>query len=271
LRTLENTKLAILIPSLQDYDFLKLTLKSIVENTKTNIEIKIHLNAVTPEMEELAIQYDPEYTKSLSNLGISPAINICFDRSDADFIFIAESDLVFLPDWDTYLIEAMNKFGENNIFPVTKIHPYDDAQTVSLVKDYGKSPDTLDYKRLLSEVDSLRQPRYQIANCSPACFPRHLHVPFDEAYFPGWATDVEMHVNAWQLDKNVRYIKSEKSLIYHFRSLASKKFYSDDERSMQCARSNDIFNKKWEAIHPGLNLNTYKDIIMKNYKGYITE
>ena len=105
---------SILIPSFNNLNYLKLCLKSILNNSKKNHEIIIHVNEGSDGTLSYVKQNNLKHTFSNKNVGLCSAINSAAKLSSTQYILYAHDDMYFCPGWDQHLINEVNKIGHNN-------------------------------------------------------------------------------------------------------------------------------------------------------------
>lgn len=261
-------RFSIIIPSWKDYDYLKLCLESIRSNSISNHEILIHLNTYDKSYEDLVRSYDPNYSKTDTNKGIAYGSNRCVERASTEWLFFSDSDCVFLPNWDIELNHAIDKFGDENIYPVTKIEPTGN-NPACIIRNYGRTPNSLQYEKLLNDSQNMKrtEDKYQVISAGPWLSPKSLFEGFDERMFPGWNIDADAYVTAYSIDPDMRFIKPWNSLLYHFSTTSTGKIGNQTERQIWTQNAYDIFDTKWCKVFPGMNTHNYQKFIEQPVKG----
>ena len=258
--------ISIILPSWDDYKYLKPCLESIKKYTVVDYEILIHLNTYDQQLLSLAGQYDPNFTESMRNEGIAYGTNRCAERSKYPYLYFPNSDMIFLPGWDTAFVEAIKTFGSNNIYSSTMIEPYGSNENF-IIKDYGKEPETLNIDQLLSDLPSYKNGKYYVKHIVPYLIPRHLFESMDERMWPGWVTDDDVAVAAYTIDSDIKFIRVNDSHIYHFMCKCTHKIGTEVERFVLGSRATQLFNDKWGKIYPNMNTNNYRSFIYSGFKG----
>lgn len=258
--------ISIILPSWDDYRYLKPCLKSIKENTFVEHEILIHLNTYTEELEILASQYDSNYTKSEKNEGIAFASNRCAERAKYKWLYFPNSDMIFLPDWDTALLDAINMYGDNNVYSSTMIEPKGNNENF-IIKNYGYEPEELKIKELLNDLSSFKQHKFYKRHTVPYLIPRSLYEGMDERMWPGWVTDDDIVVSIFTQEPNTKFIRVSDSNIYHFMCKSTHRIGTELERKNLGIQSKLIFDEKWNKIYPGMNTDNYRQYIYSDFKG----
>ena len=108
---------SIIIPTLNNIEYLKLCIKSIKKNSKfENHEIIPHVNVGTDGTIEYLKTNNINYTFTKENSGICKGMNMAARKSKFDYILYAHDDFYFCPEWDLVLKDEINKIGHNNFY-----------------------------------------------------------------------------------------------------------------------------------------------------------
>ncbi len=106
---------SIAIPTLNNFNYLKICLESLKKNSSLDNEVIIHVN----EGNDATFQYINDsnylYTFSERKLGLCSSVNKASKKSTKDFIIYAHDDMYFLPKWDFILKKEISKLN-NNLF-----------------------------------------------------------------------------------------------------------------------------------------------------------
>lgn len=257
-------RFSIVIASWKDYKYLQLLLESLTKNSTYEHDIVIHLNEESEETIELVKGYGADFSHTKSNMGLAYANNVCVERSKNDYIFIMNSDMVFLPKWDYYLEIAVKRFGQGNVYSSTMIEPYGQNQFY-YIKDYGREPETFN-RNLITEVEAYRNDQYYKAINGANLLRRELYVPMDERLWPGYVTDCDFVTSMYTQDPDTRFIAVNDSILYHFISKASSNMDSLERRKLG-DQAGEIFSKKWSGVYPGITRENFVDMTIKDFEG----
>jgi glycosyltransferase involved in cell wall biosynthesis len=139
---------SICIPSFEDLDYLKLCLKSLEENSYYNHEVCIsysddkignylnNLNFNKLEIKTIKINEDPIFCVPL---GYNAAVSLATEP----YIIIADSDHVYIPEWDNRIVKLMFEHtynAENNI--IYSMHRIETDK-------FGITPNTFKYDEFI--------------------------------------------------------------------------------------------------------------------------
>ena len=94
---------SIIIPSYNNLNYLKLCIKSIINNSKFNHQIIVHVNEGTDGTLEFVKKNNINYTHSQKNIGLCSAVNLASKKSNTNFILYSHDDMYFCPGWDVIL------------------------------------------------------------------------------------------------------------------------------------------------------------------------
>ena len=212
---------SIIIPSFKNFDYLEVCINSLKKNSLFNHEIIIHLNGNDSKSENYLKQHNMLYTKSETNIGLCSGVNTGAKKSTLNYILYAHDDMYFLPKWDLYLNEEVEKLNHNNFYLSLTQISHSGAVKGSLQHiqfNCGETLDNFNEKKLLDNYDSFE---------------------FRDLQGSHWAPHLIMKL--WQ--EGVRIFKGvSKSRVYHFGSLTARK-------NKDVARNNGkkTFLLKWKV------------------------
>ena len=107
---------SIIIPTFQNFDFLKFTIGSIDKNSSHKHEIIVHINGKDELTENYLKDNNFRFTKSENNIGLCSGVNLAAKLSTHDYILYAHDDMYFLPKWDEYLANEVNIHKHNKFY-----------------------------------------------------------------------------------------------------------------------------------------------------------
>ena len=100
---------SIIIPTYNNLEYLKILIESIKQNSKFNNEIIIHVNEGTDGSLDYVKKNNFLHTYSSANIGLCSATNKATNLAETDYILYSHDDMYFLPNWDFFLLEEINK------------------------------------------------------------------------------------------------------------------------------------------------------------------
>ena len=93
---------SIIIPTYNNLEYLKITLKSILKNSKYKHEIIIHINEGSDGSLEYVKYNNISYTYSKKNLGLCSSVNLAAKEATTNYILYSHDDMYFCPNWDFF-------------------------------------------------------------------------------------------------------------------------------------------------------------------------
>lgn len=250
---------SILIPTFNNLNYLKLTLKSILKNSKTSHEIIIHVNEGSDGTLDYVKKNNIKHTFSNENVGLCTSINVAAKLSSTQYILYAHDDMYFCPNWDYYLINEVNKIGHNNFYlSGTMI----ESNSGHIKFDCGEDIQSFDEKKLLLNYDNLNFFDHQGSHFAPHLVSKEMWNKvggFSEEFNPGIASDPDFNMKLWK--QGVRIFKGlVKFKVYHFGSITTRK-----KNEFKQNRGDKTFLKKW-----GITTKFFKKYYLKSKTKYVS-
>ena len=94
---------SIIVPTFNNLKYLQITLKSIVQNSKFNHDVIVHVNEGTDGTLDYLKTNNINHTYSDKNLGLCSAVNIAAKKASTKYILYCHDDMYLCPNWDFYL------------------------------------------------------------------------------------------------------------------------------------------------------------------------
>ena len=91
---------SIIIPSLDNLNYLKICINSLKKNSKFANEIIIHVNIGKDGTIEYLKENNIKYTYTQYNAGICKGVNLAAMNASFEYILYAHDDFYFCPEWD---------------------------------------------------------------------------------------------------------------------------------------------------------------------------
>ena len=214
---------SILIPSVDNFEYLNLTIKSLKKNSNFNHEIIVFLSSYKEKHIEILKKLPIIIKKSHKRIGMCTAVNKLSDLATRNYIVYAHDDMYFCPNWDIHLLnEAKLIKNEEFYLSSTLIEPYAGGQ---IFYDFGKDIKSFDEINLLKKFNSFDFPDINGSNWAP-----HLILKktwdrvggFSEEFDPGPSSDPDLNMKLWNIGNRI-YKGVSKSRVYHFGSIVTKK------------------------------------------------
>mgnify|MGYP001500937827 CR=1 FL=1 len=104
---------SIIIPSLNNLNYLKLCVDSLKKNSSFNHEIIIHVNIGADGTIEYLKKNNIQFTHTTYNAGIPEGVNKAAKIAQTKFIVYAHDDFYFLPGWDKAFLNEIKLMPDN--------------------------------------------------------------------------------------------------------------------------------------------------------------
>jgi len=250
---------SIIIPTLNNFNYLKICLESIKKHSSLNHEIIIHVNEGDDGTLDYVEKQNYKYTYSNKKLGLCSSTNLAAKEATKDFILYSHDDMYFLPNWDLVLKRELLKTS-NNLFYLsgTMIGP---GQHIHF--DCGSTHENFDEKKLLENYKNYNFYDYQGSHWAPHLIHKELWNKvsgFSEEFDPGFGSDPDLNMKLW--NEGVRYFKGINDFkVYHFGSISLRK-----KADLIANKGSITFLKKWR-----ITIDFFKKNYLKHGERFYTE
>ena len=257
---------SIIIPTLNNFNYLKICIDSIKKNSKFNHEIIVHVNVGLDDTKSYLNNNNIKYTFSKENLGLCKSVNMASRHAKHDYIMYSHDDFYFCPNWDAPIIEEIKFINHKKFYlSSTQINTFG-------IKHYncGKNFYDFDEKKLLKNLSKTDLPDLQGTTWAPHIVHKDYWFKtngFSEEFFPGAGSDPDFALKLWKL--GVRIFKMiGKSKIYHFESktLRDKKKMKHFKSSEIGSKSAKIFLNKW-----GISTKFFRKHYLRSNTSYLSQ
>ncbi|MBO4738909.1 MAG: glycosyltransferase [Bacteroidales bacterium] len=215
---------SIIIPSWNNLKYLELCVNSLRKNSAYPHQIIIAVNEGLDGTLEWVEAQGLDYIYAKKNIGICYALNACRSLIDTQFVFYANDDMYFLPNWDKPILEKINELTENQqykskyyMISSTLVEPSGNNPSV-VVKDFGHDIETFREADLLKEYSNLQRNDWSGSTWPPNVMPLDcwdLVGGMSIEFSPGMYSDPDISRKLWAV--GVRdFIGVGNSLVYHF-------------------------------------------------------
>ena len=230
---------SIIIPTFNNFEYLKLCLSSIKKNSNYKHEIILHLNSGKDGSLNFAIENKIKHSFSENNIGLCSSINLASKLATNKYILYSHDDMYFCPYWDKYLYNEVKKIGHDNFYlSGTMIEP----NSGHIVFNSGKDIETFNENRLLDNIHKLNFYDHQGSHFAPHLVSKKMWDEvggFSEEFNPGIGSDPDFNMKLWK--EGVRIFKGLNDFkVYHFGSLTTRK-----KKNLIQNRGDKTFLKKW--------------------------
>ena len=254
----------IIIPTLNNLNYLKFSIESIKKTSTLNNEILVH---VSEDKNNLTREYlskqNIKYTHSDDNVGLCTAINTIAKKASNKYLIYSHDDMYFCPDWEAPLMQEINKLNHNNFYiSGSMIEP----NSGHIQFNCGENLETFNEKKLLENLKNLNIDDHQGSHFAPHCVHRDIWNKvggFSEEFNPGIASDPDFNMKLWTI--GVRLFKGLNNFkVYHFGSITTRK-----NKNVIQNRGDVTFLKKW-----GISTKFFKKYYLKSktkFNGILNE
>ncbi len=219
---------SIIIPTFQNYKYLRMTLESIFKNSEFKHQLIVHINGNDSLTKKFLDNEKVEYTHSENNVGLCKGVNTASKIAKADYIVYAHDDMYFLPKWDKFFLDEIKALNNKLFFfSATQIGPLPikDSKPNHINFNAGENLDSFNESYLLENYNNLNFYNLQGSHWAPHIIHKDLWNRvggFSEEFDPGFGSDPDLNMKLW--NEGVRLFKGiNQSRIYHFGSLTTRK------------------------------------------------
>ena len=247
-------KFSIIIPTWNNLAMLKLCVRALQTHSKNQHQIILHINEGNDGTRAWAKSKNIDFTDSIENIGICWAVNKASELVENAFILYLNDDMYVLPDWDAYLINAYCSLPNKDLFMIsaTMIEPYLKNNACQITGDYGRTVETFQEQKLLSEYKNFQKKDWNGSSWPPILIPTQLWRSvggFSTEFSPGMYSDPDFSMKLWE--KGCRtFIGVSESRVYHFQARSTGRVKKNDGRKQ--------FMLKW-----GISAHSFYSLYLK--------
>jgi len=214
-------KLSIIIPTFNNFHYLKFFLQSLKINSEFDHEIILHINDGSDGTLEYALKNNIKHTHSKSNIGLCSSMNNAYTLTTTDYILYAHDDMYFCKNWDIFLTDEI-KNQNNNQYYLSGTNVSTRHGLINF--DCGSTYLDFDEKKFHNFCLQDETPDLQSSHWAPHLIHKELWDKiggFSEEFNPGDGSDPDFCMKLWK--QNVRIFKGvSKFKVYHFNSLTTR-------------------------------------------------
>lgn len=258
---------SIIIPTLNNIDYLRLCISSIKKNSKYNHEIIVHVNLGNDGTLDFLKNENIKYTFTNYNAGICEGVNRASKISTSDYLLYSHDDFYFCPNWDFTLKKELDLL-KTNLFYLSGTM----VENGQVRLDCGSNLETFDEKKLLNSFNDIKFHDFQGSTWAPHLIHKETWNKvggFSEEYFPGTGSDPDLNKKLWNIGvrifKGLQYCK-----VYHFGSIVTrKKEKKINTTTWSGNKGSKIFLLKW-----GYSIKFFKKYFLRSdsiYDGPLKE
>jgi len=230
-------------------------------DNQNTTEMLIEQKSVFPNLKIIKNTGDP--------IGYASNINYLFSIANTEIVSYLQSDQVVCLNYD----HAFYGIKPGMIVSSTRVEPPLHAKwdnDITLVKDFGLTPDTFQYETFLAYADNVKQWKY--TNYFFAPFTCHkstwLNINGHDVRFRKSREDSDVAIRL--LLNGVRLYQDWRAIVYHFTCTSSRQWALPENRNKNINYENDQielkrFVDKWGSfIHPS----TFEDVAQFKDQAY---
>ena len=253
---------SVIIPTLNNLNYLKLCINSLKKNSSFDHEIIVHVNIGEDGTVEYLKDNSIKFTHTSYNAGIPEGVNKAACIAKTEFIVYAHDDFYFLPGWDKAFLKEINLMPDNlYYFSGTMV------QNGQVNLDCGNSLENFNENKLLNKFQDIDYYDFQGSTWAPHIIHKEMWDRvggFSEEFFPGTGSDPDLNMKLWK--NGVRIFKGlQNCKVYHFGSIVTrqkeKKFNTITESGNKGSK---IFLLKW-----GISIKFFKKHYLKSDTIYL--
>ena len=232
-------KFSILIPTLNNVEYLKICINSIKKNSNFEHEILVHSNNSTDETSSFLKSINIQELKSEVNHGLCTALNQLASQAKYDYLLFIHDDMYICPDWDKVLIEEINSLSHNNFYLSGIMIERTNGH---INYNFGNTYLDFNEKKLLDLYSTFPYKNIQGTDKNPSLVHKQIWNKVNgmsEEFNPGDGSDPDFILKLWNI--NVRVFKGLSEFrVYHFGSLTTRK-----NKDISLNNGSRIFLDKW--------------------------
>ena len=231
--------ISIVIPTYNNFEYLKLCIQSIKKNSSYNHELIFHINDGSDGSLEFIKKNGYKFTYSDRNIGLCSSINQAAKLASFDYILYSHDDMYFCPHWDKVLIKEVKYLNHDNFYlSGTMI----ESNSGHIIHDFGDTVTNFKEDELLAKYEHLNFYDHQGSHFAPHLVSKRMWNKvggFSEEFNPGIASDPDFNMKLWH--EGVRIFKGLNDFkVYHFGSITTRK-----KKNFIKNKGDITFLKKW--------------------------
>lgn len=255
--------ISILIPTLNNLNYLKICINSIKKNSLLNNEIIVHVSEGADDTINFLNRNNIKYSFTEYNSGICEGLNKAKKISSKDYVLYAHDDFYFCPEWDSILKKEIDNIGHNDFYlSGTMMH---EGQ---IKCNYGNNYRNFKEKEFLNNYKKHNYFDFQGSTWAPSVVHTDLWDRvggLSEEFFPGSGSDPDFNVKLWKA--GVRIFKGINDFkVYHFGSKVLRNYKKKNIiklRKGHGSKSGKIFLLKW-----GFSIKFFKKYYLRSNERY---
>ena len=258
---------SIIIPTLNNLEYLKICIESINKNSKYKHEIIPHINIGNDGTVDYLKKNNIKYTHTTHNSGICKGMNLASKLINNDYILYAHDDFYFCPNWDEILKKEIDLIGHNNFYLSGTM-----VNNGQINFNCGDTAKDINEKKFLDHYKDHNFYDFQGSTWAPHLIHKDIWNKvggFSEEFYPGTGSDPDLNMKLWNI--GIRIFKGINDFkVYHFGSTVTRKYKNDKNIITESgSKGSKIFLLKW-----GVSIKFFKRYFMRSntkYNGSLSE
>ena len=258
---------SIIIPSLNNLDYLKLCIESINKNSKYKHEIIVHVNIGKDGTINFLKENQIKYTFTQYNAGICKGMNLAVKKAKYEYLLYAHDDFYFCPNWDEILKNEVDLIGHNNFYLSGTM-----MNNGQINFNCGNSTNNFDEEKFLRNYKDYNFYDFQGSTWAPHLIHKDIWNKiggFSEEFYPGTGSDPDLNMKLWNI--GIRIFKGINNFkVYHFGSIVTRTYKNHPTiKTESGSKGSKIFLLKWR-----ISINFFKKFFLRSgqiYNGELKE
>ena len=258
---------SIIIPSLNNLDYLKLCIESINKNSKYKHEIIVHVNIGKDGTIKFLKENQIKYTFTQYNAGICKGMNLAVKKAKYEYLLYAHDDFYFCPNWDEILKNEVDLIGHNNFYLSGTM-----MNNGQINFNCGNSTNNFDEEKFLKNYEDYNFYDFQGSTWAPHLIHKDIWNKvggFSEEFYPGTGSDPDLNMKLWNI--GIRIFKGINNFkVYHFGSIVTRTYKNHPTiKTESGSKGSKIFLLKWK-----ISINFFKKFFLRSdqiYNGELKE
>ena len=247
---------SIIIPTLNNLEYLKFCIKSIKRNSKLKNEIITHVNIGDDGTIDFLQEEKIDFTHTDYNSGICEGINKAAKLAKFNYMLYAHDDFYFCPNWDEILEKEVKKIGHNNFYISGTM-----MNEGQINFNCGETLNDFDEKKFLDNYKNYNYYDFQGSTWAPSLVHRDIWNKvggLSEEYFPGTGSDPDFNMKLWNI--GIRIFKGINDFkVYHFGSIVLRKKINKISKENYGSKGAKVFLLKW-----GITIKFFKKFYLRS-------
>ena len=213
---------SIIIPTFNNFQYLKLCLKSLKKNSNYEHDIIIFVNEGNDGTLTYVKDNNLKFLHSNINKGVCFAFNQSAKIAKNKYLVLAHDDMYFCPRWDSVFFDELKKIKVEDFFiSGTMVQNFKSY----IYLDCGNSHSSFNEDKLLKELPKIKFNDFQGSHWQPSLVPLTTWNKvggFSMEFSPGLGSDPDFSMKLWKI--GIRLFKGLGSCrVYHFSSISLRK------------------------------------------------